>query len=328
MEYKDYYKILDVDKTASEKDIKKSYRKLARQYHPDVNPGKPEAEAKFKEINEAYEVLSNKEKRQKYDELGANWKQYEQWQKSGGEAYGQPFGGAQYGYGTGGPDQAGYQYRTVSAEELNDLFGGNEGYSEFFTQFFGGTAGGESRRRYQPRPRRGQDFEQVIEITLEEAYNGTARLMQMGANGTSRNIEAKIPAGVADGSRIRLAGQGGPGVAGGPAGDLYLVTQVKPDSRFERNGDDLKTTISVPLTTAILGGEVDVPAIDGKKVKLKIPPETQNGKKIKLKGKGMPGLAKRGEKGDLYAEVKVKLPEKLSDRERKVFEELAALRRN
>ncbi|NQT73140.1 MAG: J domain-containing protein [Chloroflexi bacterium] len=327
MDYKDYYKILGIDKKASEKDVKKAFRKLARQYHPDVNPDDPNAEAKFKEINEAYEVLKDKEKRQKYDQLGANWKQYEQWQRAGGEAQGQPFGWGQSGFGARGTGQPGYQYRTASAEEMEDLFGGNGGYSDFFSQFFGG-GGGRSRRQYQSRPQKGQDLEHTIDITMEEAYSGATRLMQMGNNGTSRTIEAKIPPGVKDGSRIKLAGQGGQGIAGGPVGNLYLITQIKPHSQFERNGDDLFAKISVPLTTAVLGGEVDVPTLNGKKLKLKIPSETQNGKKIKLKGKGLPKLKKREENGDLYAEVKVVLPQKLSDKERKVFEELAELRKN
>jgi len=324
MDYKDYYKILGVDKEVSEKDLKKAYRKLARQYHPDVNPDKPEAEAKFKEINEAYEVLSDKEKRAKYDELGANWKQYEQWQKAGGNAQGQPFSWGQAGYGNGG---SGYQYRTVTPEEMEDLFGGGQGYSDFFSQFFGGMGGG-THRQYQQRPRKGQDLEHTVDITLEEAFHGTSRLMQMGTNGTSRKIEAKIPPGVKDGSRIKMSGQGGPGVAGGPSGDLYLVTEVKPNTSFVRNGDDLSTTISVPLTTAVLGGEVDVFIIDGKTVKLTIPAETQNGKRIRLKGKGMPSLKNKDERGDLYVEVKVVLPQKLSEKEVAVFRELAEIRNN
>ena len=324
MEYKDYYKILGVDKKVSEKDLKKAYRKLARQYHPDVNPDKPEAEAKFKEINEAYEVLSDKEKRAKYDELGANWKQYEQWQKAGGSAHSDPFTWGQSNYGTGG---AGYQYRTVTPEEMEEMFGGGQGYSDFFSQFFGGMGGG-SRRQYQQRSQKGQDLEHTIDITLEEAYSGAVRLMQMGNNGSSRTIEAKIPPGVKNGSRIKLAGQGGPGTAGAPAGDLYLITQIKPHNQFERDGDNLYTRISVPLMTAVLGGEVDVPALNGKKLKLKIPEETQNGKKIKLTGKGLPKLKKKDEHGDLYAEVKVVLPQQLTDKERQVFEQLAELRKN
>ncbi|MBT4511644.1 MAG: J domain-containing protein [Chloroflexi bacterium] len=327
MDYKDYYKILGVDKKASEKDMKKAYRKLARQYHPDVNPGNPDAEAKFKEVNEAYEVLSDKEKRQKYDELGANWKQYDQWQKAGGNTQGQPFGSGQSGFGSRQPGQSGSPYRTVTADEMEDLFGGNGGCSDFFSQFFGGASGGSSRQ-YQQRPRKGQDLEHTVDITLEEAFDGAARRIQMGTNGTSRTIEAKIPPGVKDGSRIKMAGQGGIGAAGGPSGDLYLVTQIKSNSRFERNGDDLSTMLSVPLTTAVLGGEIDVLTINGTKVKLKIPAETQNGKKIRLQGKGMPKLRRNDEKGDLYADVRVVLPEKLSDSERKLFEKLADLRKN
>ena len=326
MDYKDYYKIMGVDKNASEKEIKKAYRKLARQYHPDVNPGDTAAEAKFKEINEANEVLSDPEKRQKYDQLGANWKQYEQWQQSGGGAQGQPFDWSQFGFGTRGAGQPGYQYRTVTAEEMGDLFGGAGGYSDFFSQFFG-APGTEAQRRYRSTPRQGRDIEQPIEITLEEAFAGTSRAFQMNnPDGSTKTIEAKIPAGARDGSRIKLKGQGSPGVAGGPSGDLYLITQVKPHASFERKGDDLHTKVQVPLTTAVLGDEIEVPTISGK-VKLKIPAETQNGKVFRLKGKGMPKIKEKDQKGDLYAEVKIILPQGLSEKERGLFSELAELRK-
>ncbi len=328
MDYRDYYKILGVDKSATEKDIKKAYRKLARQYHPDVNPNGASAEAKFKEINEANEVLSDPQKRQKYDQLGANWKQYEQWERSGGNAQGQPFEWAQYGFrGAGGAGQSRYggTYQTVTEEEMQDLFGSSGGFSSFFHTFFGGP-GTQTKRRHQTMPRQGQDIEQAVQITLEEASMGTSRAFQMtNPDGSTKTIEAKIPVGAREGSRIKLKGQGGPGIAGGPAGDLYLIIKVKPHSKFELKGDDLYTTISVKLTTAMLGDEVEATTLNGK-LKLKIPAETQNGKRIRLKGKGMPKFKHPEEKGDLYAEVSVVLPQGLSDEERRIFKELASLR--
>jgi curved DNA-binding protein len=327
MEYKDYYKVLGVDKKASQKDIKKTFRKLARKYHPDVNPDNKEAEAKFKEINEAHEVLSDPEKRKKYDELGANWKQYEQWQRAGGATQGQPF---EWGQRSHDPRTAGgarYQYRTATQDELNDLFGGG-GFSSFFQSFFGGDQ--TMRMESDPRTiaRRGRDVEHPVDVTLEEAASGTTRTFQMDNNGSGpRRIEAKIPAGVADGSRVRLKGQGTPGFNGAESGDLYLVTRVLQHKRFERKGDDLHTKASVPMTAAVLGGEVEVPTLAGK-VMLKIPKETQNGKVFKLKGKGMPKLGNPDTKGDLYAEVKAVLPQNLSDEEIQLFEELQKLRKN
>jgi curved DNA-binding protein len=330
MEYKDYYKIMGVDKSASDKDIKKAYRKLARQYHPDVNPGNKGAEAKFKEVNEAYEVLSDPEKRKKYDQLGANWKQYEQWERAGGGAQGQPFDWSQFGFRPGGAGQPRYEYRNVTEEEMQDLFGssGGGGFSDFFSTFFGGSAGARTQRQYRATPRKGQDIEQPVEITLEEAFNGATRAFQMSnPDGTTKTIEAKIPAGAQDGSRIKLKGQGGQGIAGGPAGDIYLEIRVIPHPRFERKGDDLYVKIPVPLIAAVLGDEVDVVTLNGG-VKLKIPAETQNGKVFRLKGKGMPKLRQPDQKGDLYAEIKVVLPQGLSDRERQIFKELGELRRH
>lgn len=332
MDYKDYYKILGVDKKATAKEIKQVYRKLARQHHPDVNPGNKQAEARFKEINEAYEVLGDEEKRKKYDELGANWKHYEQWQRAGGEASGQPFDWSQYGFGAG-PGRGGrYQTRTVSEEELKDLFGDSGPFSNFFYTFFGGgeqpDMGGRRHFRTASRQRRGEDLEQPIEISLEEAFSGTNRILQMqDASGRVRRLEAKIPAGVQEGSRVRLTGQGGQGAGGGPSGDLYLVVHILPHHLFERKADDLHLKLSVPLTTAVLGGEISVPTLNGRAIMLKIPPETQNGRVFRLRGKGLPRLSASPQKhGDLLAEVKVILPECLSDKERKLFEELAKLR--
>jgi curved DNA-binding protein len=329
MDYKDYYKIMGVDKKATAKDIKAAYRKLARQHHPDVNPGNKQAEAKFKEINEAYEVLGDEEKRKKYNELGAHWKEYEQWQKSGGAAGGQPFDWNRYGFAGGGARRGGgAQYQTMTEEDMQNLFGDSGPFSGFYYSFFGDEPGmgARGRSRTAGRSRRGQDFEQPIEISLEEAYNGTTRTFQMeDGSGNARRIEAKIPAGVQEGSKVRLAGQGGPGLGGGPAGDLYLVVSIAPHYLFERKGDDLHSKLSVPLTTAILGGEVTVPNLNGKVV-LKIPAETQNGRVFRLKGKGMPRLNDPQHHGDLFAEISVVLPDKLTDKERKLFEELAKLR--
>ena len=319
MDYKDYYKIMGVDKKATAKEIKQVYRKLARKYHPDINPGNKEAEAKFKEINEANEVLGDEGKRKKYDELGANWKHYEQWQQAGGEASGQPFDWRQYGFAPGSGKTSSYQARTMTEED----------FSSFFYNFFGGEEpdmGTRQRFRTASRSRKGQDFEQPIDVSLEEAFHGTNRVLQMeDASGRVRRLEAKIPAGVQDGSRVRLAGQGGPGMGEGPAGDLYLVVHISHHHLFEQKEGNLYLKLDIPLTTAVLGGEVDVPTPNGR-VMLKVPPETQNGRVFRLRGKGMPSLETPQQHGDLFAEVKVILPERLSEQERKLFEEFSRLR--
>ncbi len=307
MDYKDYYKILGVPKDATEKDIKTAYRKLARKLHPDVNPNDKSAQEKFKDVNEAYEVLSDSDKRKKYDTLGANWQQYEQFQHAGGQG---PF---QWGGNSGG------QYRTVNPEELEQMFGDLGGTSDFFRTFFGG--GGFQPRGRTARARRGDDASIPLELTLEEAYHGARRMVQSG----NRRIEVNIKPGVRTGSRVRVAGQGHPGGGGAEPGDLYLDVEVLPDAQFERKGDDLYTTVPVGLYTMILGGEARVPTLKGGQLLLKIPPGTQNGKQFRLSGKGMPRLNEPNSYGDLYAEVRVVLPDKLSDRELKLFRELAEL---
>jgi DnaJ-class molecular chaperone len=320
MEYQDYYAILGVPKTASEQEIRSAYRKLARQHHPDVNPGNKEAEERFKRINEAYEVLSDPEKRKKYDELGPRWWEYEQWQRAqqAAGARGEPFDWE--GFADQRPGGARYEYRTVSEEDLRDLFGEEAPFSDFFETFFGGRAG----RR--PRPRAGADLEHPVEVTLEEAYRGTTRLLTLQTpDGQTRRLEVKIPPGVADGSRVRVAGQGLPGQAGGPAGDLYLVISVRPDPRFERRGDDLHTRIEIPLTALLLGGEARVPTPDGRTLALTIPAETQDGRVFRLRGQGMPRPGRPEQRGDLHAEVHARLPERLSPRQRELLEELARL---
>lgn len=293
--YKDYYTILGVTRAASDDEIKKAYRKLARQYHPDVNPGDKQAEARFKEINEAYEVLSDKDKRTKYDRFGSDWQRYEQ---------------------AGGFDP-------------NGMGGaGTSDFSDIFEALFGsrGPSGrGASSSGFSYRMD-GQDVEQKVDITLEEAYEGTQRSVQFSnPNGTPRTIQVKIPAGVDTGNRVRVPGEGGPGMNGGTRGDLYLVVNLLPHERYERKGDDLYAPAVVDLYTLILGGEVKVPLLSGKTVTLKIPAGTNNGKVFRVTGQGMP-RTRSNSQGDLYITVEAQLPNQLSERERDLFEQLRSLR--
>ena len=314
MQYRDYYKTLNVSKNASQEDIKKAYRKLAREYHPDVNPDDPNAEEKFKDINEAYQVLSDPEKREKYDRFGSQWKQYQQ---TGGRA--EDFDWSQWA--AQGP-RGGTQYRSVSQEELEQMFGGGlGGFSDFFETLFGGMTGARSTRRpagqaaYQ-RMQRGQDIEHTVDITLEEAFRGTTRLLTYEGG---RRIEASFPPGVRSGSRVRLSGQGGEGTAG--SGDLFLKINVKPHAKFKREGDHLRIALPVDFFVALLGGEVTVNALD-KAVKLTIPPETDSGKTFRLTGLGMPKLGKPNQRGDLYAEINVLVPKNLTDAQKEQFKAL------
>ncbi|HRV91212.1 MAG TPA: J domain-containing protein [Anaerolineae bacterium] len=318
MEYKDYYKTLGVSKNATEKEIKSAYRKLARQHHPDVNPDNPSAEARFKEVNEAYEVLGDAEKRKKYDQLGADWRRWEQAGQNGGFDWSQWMGGMGNAGGPGGP-RVRVQYGRP--DDLNDLFGnGGGGFSDFFNAIFGdmgmGSAGGRSGFRSQPQGQIGQDIEQELEISLTEAYHGTTRLLSKDG----RRLEVKIPAGAKTGTKVRMRGEGQPGY-GGQAGDLYLKVKVAHDPRFERRGDNLHVTVPVDLYTAVLGGEVRVPTMTGD-VKLKIPAGAQNGQKFRLRGKGMPKLRHKNEYGDLYAQLEVKLPKSITPEQRTLFEKL------
>ena len=334
---RDYYDVLGLKRGASQKEIKQAYRKLARKHHPDVNPGDKGAEERFKEINSAYEVLSDAEKRNKYDRYGERWEMAEAFEKAR----------AKQGAGGASGNWQSYQF------DLNDLFGrggasGGQGFENLFDLF-----GGRGRRSRGPT--RGQNIEYATEISLEEAYAGTTRTLQLqsqepcvtcGGSGEiagavchvcegrgvvvrPRRLEVKIPAGARDGTRVRLAGEGSAGM-GGPRGDLYVVVRVRPHPRFERKGDDLVTEMPVPLDDAVLGGEVEVETIAGKRIALKVAPLTQNGRTIRLAGLGMPKLdAKSKEKanGDLLAKVRVVLPEELSDRERELFEKLRAERK-
>jgi DnaJ-class molecular chaperone len=320
MEFKDYYTTLGVSKTATDKEIKQAFRKLARKYHPDVNPGDKQAEARFKEINEAHEVLSDPTKRRKYDELGANWRNYEQAQAQGA---GDPFGGWSVNVG-GGPGG----YRTMSEDEMREMFGSDNPFSDFFNTFFGGAEPGPGRRAGRgrgARARKGRDVEQELELTLDEAYNGVTRRLSIKHDGHARTVDVRIPPGVGDGSRVRVSGEGEHGAAGAAAGDLYLRVRLVPHPTFARKGADLHVTLKLPLTTAVLGGEAEVPTLSGKPLRLRVPPTTQNGQVFRLRGHGMPIVGRPQERGDLYAAVEVELPRTLDAEQREHFEALARL---
>jgi len=297
MDYRDYYSVLGVPRSASDNDIKKAYRKLARQYHPDINPGNKQAEARFKEINEAYDVLSDKTKREKYDRFGRDWQRYQQ---AEGQAGPYSYGGA----------------------------GSNGDFSDFFDTLFGGASGSGRTARtggasYQVP---GQDLEQQVEITLEEAFTGTQRVVQFqNPGGQPRSITVKIPAGADTDSRIRVAGEGSAGIGAARRGDLYLIIKVQPHTRFERQGDDLYVKAQVDLYSMLLGGETRVSVMGGKTVNLNIPAQTQNGKTFRISGQGMPRLRAPETRGDLYVTLEVLLPGTMSPRERALFEELRSM---
>lgn len=305
MEYKDYYKVLGVPRDADEQEIKKAYRKLAVKFHPDKNPGDRQAEERFKEINEAYEVLGDSTKRAKYDQLGQS---YQDWERMGRQP-----GGFDWSQWTGGAPGG----VRVEVGDLDDLFGG--GFSDFFNAIFGGMPGtgeGFSGRSGG----RGRDLEQPVTISLSEAYTGATR--SLTRNG--KRLEVKIPPGASSGTRVRISGQGEAGQR--QAGDLYLTVEVAPDPRFERKDDDLYTNVMVDLPTAVLGGEATVATPAGQVV-LTIPPGSQPEQTFRLKGRGMPRLRKSKDHGDLYARLNVEIPRNLTKREKELFQELASLRR-
>jgi curved DNA-binding protein len=303
MDYKDYYQILGVDRKASEQEIKSAYRKLARQLHPDKNPDDPSSEERFKEVNEAYEVLGNPNKRAKYDQLGSS---YRAWERSGSRPGG--FDWSTWTSGTPGGVR-------MEVGDLGDLFGGG-GFSDFFNAIFGGMPQGSQTGFRRAAATRGRDLQQEIVISLAEAYEGAQRRLRR----QDGQIDVKIPAGAETGTKIRLSGQGETG--GRQAGDLYLVVNVQPDPRFDRKGDDLYTDISVDLYTAVLGGEVQVPTLSGEVV-LTIPAGSQPDQVFRLKSRGMPNLRSPSQLGDLYARLKIVLPKDLSADDRKLFEKLA-----
>jgi curved DNA-binding protein len=294
MEFIDYYKILELDKSASEADIKKAYRKLARKYHPDLNPNDQAAKVKFQQINEAHEVLIDPEKRKKYDQYGKDWKHSEEFEKSRQQQQnrgGKPGGG---GYDFSGAD-----------------FGGDD-FSDFFSSMFGGSQGGRRQNVY-----RGQDLNAELQLDIHDVFETHQRTLTI--NG--KNIRLTIPAGVENGQTIKIPGHGGAGANGGPKGDLLLTFSIRNTTKFRREKNDLYTDVELDLYTAILGGEITADTFNGK-VKLTVKPETQNGAKVKLKGKGFPVYKKEGEAGDLYLTYTIKTPVNLSEKEKELFREL------
>lgn len=311
MEFKDYYATLGVPKTASDADIKKAFRKLARQHHPDLNPGNAVSEAKFKEINEANEVLGDPKKRQKYDELGANWRAYEDMPPQ----YSQP--------------HSRQRTRTMTPDEMADMFGNDAPFSDFFTTFFSGGAGfsggGGSRSARARTPRRGRDIEQPLSLTLEEAFGGATRHLDFHRHHRQHSVEVRIPAGVREGSRVKVRGEGEPGDKDQPSGDLFLVVRLLPHKKFERRGQDLYTKLSVPVTTAVLGGDVLVPTLAGTSLRLRVPELTPSGRTFRLKGHGMPDARKPDARGDLFATVDIQIPTTLSPDAREHYRALEKL---
>ncbi|HYK77137.1 MAG TPA: J domain-containing protein [Daejeonella sp.] len=300
MAFIDYYKILGLDKNASDKDIKSAYRKLARKHHPDLNPNDKEAHKKFQELNEANEVLSDPEKRKKYDQYGEHWQHGEEFEKAQQSQWQQqPFGSSSKQQGWTGEEFAGGDF------------------SDFFNSLFGSQTGSRSGRQTKYR---GQDVQAELHLNLTDAY--TTHKQTLSVNG--KNIRITIPAGIENGQTIKISGHGGSGAHGGPHGDLYITFSIKNDTHFRRTGNDLHIKESIDLYTAVLGGEMIIETLSGK-VKLKIKPETQNGTKVKLKGKGFPVYKKEGEFGDLYITYEVKIPTNLSPKQKELFTELSKI---
>jgi DnaJ-class molecular chaperone len=345
VQFKDYYSALGVSRDADEKTIKAAFRKQARKYHPDVNKDNKQAEERFKEVNEAYEVLSDPEKRRMYDRFGEDWSRYRDAGFTGNEAgrTGRP--GANFddydfsAWFTGQPGGSG---------GTRMEFGENtSGFSDFFQTLFGSVGSRRAGTQTRTFRQRGEDIEVAVEVTLEEAFSGASRRFDVqtheecptchgtglargatcptcdgtGSVPKTKTVEVKIPAGVTTGSRVRVAGLGGAGHNGGPAGDIYLRVTVKPHPRFERDGDDLRTEVEVPVYTAVLGGEVVVPTLTGR-VALTIPAESQSGKLFRLRGQGMPKLKSPSQRGDLLARAKIVLPTNLSEKEKDLFKQL------
>jgi len=301
MAFIDYYKILGIDKSASASDIKKAYRKLARKYHPDLNPSDKEAERKFKEINEANEVLSNPENRKKYDEHGKDWKHAEEFEKA---------------------KQQQRQYQGSGQQSPFGDFGGGGEYSDFFESMFGGRSTSRGRTGGGVKFR-GQDLNAGLQLNLRDVYETHKRTLTIN----EKNIRLTIPAGLKNGQVIKIKGHGGEGINGGPKGDLNITFSIENNTPFKLDGDNLHTTVDLDLYKAILGGEITVETFNGK-VKLKIAPETQNGTKVKLKGKGFPVYKKEGSFGDLYITYQIKTPKDLTEKEKQLFTELAKLRQS
>ena len=303
MDFKDYYKILGVAKTATAAEIKKSYRKLAIKYHPDKNQNNKPAEEKFKEINEANEVLTNAEKRKKYDEVGADWKHYQQ--QSGT----QDFDGFKQGNRNDGN-----QHHYGQGEQFNE-----ENFSDFFENIFGARFGSNSKNKQ--RSFKGSDYNAALKISLEEAYTGTARQLSLD----TQKLEMKIKPGIKDGQVLRLKGKGGKGINGGEDGDLFITVEVTEHPHYKRKEDDLYGAVQVELYTAMLGGQATINTLRNP-VKMNISRETENGKLLRLKGMGMPKYDKENEYGDLYATVNITMPKNLSPKEMDLFKELSTIK--
>ena len=306
MAYIDYYKILGLDKSATQEDIKKAYRKLARKHHPDLNPDNKEAEKRFKEINEANEVLSNPENRAKYDKYGENWKHGEEYEKAQQQQQ-------QYRNSGRGGNQ-GFEGENFGGFEGN--FEGQD-FSDFFQSMFGGAGAGQTRGRSRTQAFKGQDLHASIQLQLKEAAETHQRTLEI--NG--KKVRITIPAGAYDGLQIKLKGYGSEGYNGGPNGDLFITFEISEDAQFKRNGNDLKTDVVIDLYTAVLGGEAIVNTLSGS-VKMKVKPGTQNGTTVRLKGKGFPIYKKEGHFGDLLVTYQVKIPTDLTDKQRELFEQL------
>ena len=309
VDYKDYYEVLGISKGATADEIKKAYRKLARKYHPDANLNNPSAEEKFKEIGEAYEVLKDPQKRQRYDQLGANWKQYAN--------AGRPGGGQSYSYDFGGG--RGFNFENMGG-----------GFSDFFEMFFGSSANQDASSGFdfgnnfggggaRASSRKGQDLQSAIGINLREAFTGTQRSIRLQKENKTRTVNVKIPKGIKNGGKIRLAGEGGPGLRGGPGGDLYLTVNVSQHNIYERKDNDLHIEVPVTIKEAYYGGKINIPTFEGK-VDMKLPKKTQSGKTLRLKGKGMPGV-KGGSNGNLYVKTRIVFPEKMNSKQKKKFDE-------
>lgn len=307
MEYKDYYKVLGINKNASQDEIKKAYRKLALKYHPDKNPDNKEAEAQFKLANEAYEVLGNPEKRKKYDQLGANWKHFQQ---KGNTGNWNPFSSGGFGSNSG----QSYHF----SGDINDLFGTGtgSGFSDFFKTFFGKAGSGSPGDGFSQRGK-GQDYKASIEISLEQAYNGSSHIIQL----ENEKIRIKIKPGAYEGQVLRIKGKGGSGFNNTLPGDLLVKIKIKPHALFKRKGNDLYLTQHIDLFTAVLGGETVVNSLDGK-IKLKIKPGTQSGAVMRVKGKGMPSSKPTEPRGNLLVRLQVNIPKTLTSEQKKLFTKL------
>lgn len=304
MEFLDYYKILGLEKNATEDDIKKAYRKLARKYHPDLNPNDKEAHKRFQEINEANEVLSDPDKRKKYDQYGKDWKHAEQFEQARKQ-------GAGFGHYNNFGGGAGGTSGSFGEGDFGD-------FSEFFNSMFGGGGGRRQRTAFK-----GQDYQAELQLPLRDA----ASTHQQTVTINGKNIRITIPGGVENEQKIRLKGYGAPGTGGGPDGDLYITFRIMDDAQFKRQGNDLYTTVTVDLYTAVLGGEAVVETLDGSRIKLKVPPGTQNGTRTRVKEKGFPVYKQEGKKGDLYVTYQVAIPTQLSEKEKDLFNQLANLKK-